>query len=171
MQAEVRDWLGRRTSNGEDWDRHELVRAKKDTTVSVCSRPGTRRAPWAHRREAEGRAGRRVPLIDELIVMDAGSADETAAARPPREPGGPAGRGPDAAGRPPGKGEALWKSLYVSTGDLVVFSTRTPNSSTPSSWQGWSARCWPARRRASSRRSTTARCRPVRPSSRRAAAG
>ena len=47
MQAEVRDWLGRRTSSGEDWDRHELVRAKGTPRSASCSLPGTRRAPWA----------------------------------------------------------------------------------------------------------------------------
>jgi glucosyl-3-phosphoglycerate synthase len=64
----------------------------------------------------------RVPLIDELVVMDSGSADETASvaaaagARVVRQ---------DEVLTPlvdrPGKGEALWKSLYVTHGDVVVF--------------------------------------------------
>ncbi len=63
-----------------------------------------------------------VPLVDELVVIDPGSLDATAevaalaGARVIAEadvlPG---------AGRVPGKGEALWKSLHATTGDLVVF--------------------------------------------------
>ncbi len=61
-------------------------------------------------------------LVDELVVMDSDSTDSTGelarsagarvfAVRDVR---------PDL-GRFPGKGEALWKSLFVTTGDLLVF--------------------------------------------------
>jgi glucosyl-3-phosphoglycerate synthase len=64
----------------------------------------------------------RAPLVDELIVMDGGSTDETA--RIAAESGArvvmqgevlpdlPAGGG---------KGDALWRSLFVSRGDIVVW--------------------------------------------------
>ncbi len=63
-----------------------------------------------------------VPLVDELVVIDSDSVDATAqraraagavvhSAREIR---------PDL-GRAEGKGEALWKSLHVTTGDLIVF--------------------------------------------------
>ncbi len=64
----------------------------------------------------------RVPLVDELLVIDSASTDETRAIA--------AGEGarvvqhPDvlpAYGSYRGKGEALWKSLYETTGDLVVW--------------------------------------------------
>jgi glucosyl-3-phosphoglycerate synthase len=63
-----------------------------------------------------------VPLVDELIVMDSDSTDATAevAARA----GAVVHRTSDVlkpAGSFPGKGEALWKSLLVSKGDLLVF--------------------------------------------------
>jgi glucosyl-3-phosphoglycerate synthase len=63
-----------------------------------------------------------VPLVDELIVMDSDSTDDTAelAARA----GAVVHRTSEvmpSAGSFPGKGEALWKSLLVSKGDLVVF--------------------------------------------------
>ena len=123
MQAEVRDWLGRRTSSGEDWDRHELVRAKRDTTISVVLPARNEAGTVGHIVEKlKDELVDRVPLIDELIVMDSGSADETASvaaaagARVVRQ---------DEVLAPlvdrPGKGEALWKSLYVTHGDVVVF--------------------------------------------------
>jgi glucosyl-3-phosphoglycerate synthase len=123
MQPEVREWLRRRTSNGQDWDREELARAKNGTSISVVL-PARNEASTVGlivdklRRELV----ERVPLIDELVVMDSGSADETASVAA-------------AAGAwvvrqnevltplidRPGKGEALWKSLYVTHGDVVVF--------------------------------------------------
>ena len=61
-------------------------------------------------------------LVDELVVVDSGSTDQTAGRR------GRAGARvvhvddvlPEY-GHVPGKGEALWKSLHVTAGDLVVF--------------------------------------------------
>lgn len=64
----------------------------------------------------------RTPLVDEVIVIDSDSVDGTAAraraagavvfsARDIRPDQGPA----------EGKGEALWKGLQVSTGDILVF--------------------------------------------------
>lgn len=123
MHAEVRDWLGRRTSGGEDWDRHELVRAKRDTTISVVLPARNEAGTVGHIVEKlKDELVDQVPLIDELIVMDSGSVDETASVAA-------------AAGAwvvrqdevltslvdRPGKGEALWKSLHVTHGDVVVF--------------------------------------------------
>jgi glucosyl-3-phosphoglycerate synthase len=68
--------------------------------------------------DALGTAG----LIDELVVIDADSTDGTAAAA--REAGARVARQssilPEAGSRA-GKGEALWKGLATTTGDLVVF--------------------------------------------------
>jgi glucosyl-3-phosphoglycerate synthase len=64
----------------------------------------------------------RVPLVDEVVVMDDGSHDgtgEIAAAE-----GAVVHRVADVLpdlGPGTGKGEALWKSLHVSTGDIVVW--------------------------------------------------
>lgn len=63
-----------------------------------------------------------VPLVDELVVIDSGSTDRTAAVA--------ASAGAVVAdlssilpehGCVAGKGEALWKSLYVTSGDILVF--------------------------------------------------
>ncbi len=64
----------------------------------------------------------RVPLVDELVVIDSGSTDRTAAVA--REAGAAVVAVSDVApsyGTVPGKGDALWKSLLVTTGDNVVF--------------------------------------------------
>ncbi len=63
-----------------------------------------------------------VPLVDELVVMDSDSTDDTAAVA--RAAGAQVVATADvlpAHGSRPGKGEALWKSLSATTGDLVVF--------------------------------------------------
>lgn len=63
-----------------------------------------------------------VGLVDELIVIDDHSGDDTAALA--REAGAtvyPAGEILPQYGAGSGKGEALWKSLFVSTGDIVCW--------------------------------------------------
>ncbi|TQK69472.1 MULTISPECIES: glucosyl-3-phosphoglycerate synthase [unclassified Nocardioides] len=63
-----------------------------------------------------------VSLVDEVVVIDSDSVDDTyavaesAGARVHRS----AEIRPDL-GTHPGKGEAMWKSLFVTSGDLVVF--------------------------------------------------
>ena len=61
-------------------------------------------------------------LIDEVVVMDSDSTDATAAVA--AQAGAAVHRASDVApelGGWPGKGEALWKSLLVTKGDLLVF--------------------------------------------------
>jgi glucosyl-3-phosphoglycerate synthase len=65
---------------------------------------------------------RRVPLVDEVVVVDSDSTDATAAVA--RAAGADVVATTDvlpAHGTRPGKGEALWKSLAATTGDLIVF--------------------------------------------------
>src|SRR3954454_16136233 len=65
---------------------------------------------------------RRVPLVDELVVVDSDSTDATAAVA--RAAGADVVATADvlpAHGSRPGKGEALWKSLAATSGDLIVF--------------------------------------------------
>jgi glucosyl-3-phosphoglycerate synthase len=123
MQAEVGAWLQRRTTSGQDWDREELARAKAGTTISVVL-PARNEAGTVGLIVDELRREliERVPLIDELVVMDSGSVDETAVVA--AEAGARVVRQSDVLAPlvdRPGKGEALWKSLYVTRGDVVVF--------------------------------------------------
>ncbi len=65
----------------------------------------------------------RVPLVDELLVIDSDSDDDTVAIATPKAPASCGTRMCcRATARYRGKGEALWKSLYETTGDLVAWS-------------------------------------------------
>jgi glucosyl-3-phosphoglycerate synthase len=64
----------------------------------------------------------RFPLIDELLVIDSNSEDRTALIA--ESMGVPVFRHPDILpdrGSYTGKGEALWKSLFITRGDIVVW--------------------------------------------------
>jgi glucosyl-3-phosphoglycerate synthase len=101
----------------------ELVARKGPTTVSVC-------LPARDEGSTIGGivAAIRGPLVDdhtlvdEIIVVDDGSSDDTAAAA--AAAGASVVSTADPFGELPlgtGKGEALWRGLAASTGDLVVF--------------------------------------------------
>jgi glucosyl-3-phosphoglycerate synthase len=63
-----------------------------------------------------------VSLLDEVVVIDSDSDDDTLAVA--RDAGAMAYRSRDIRpdlGSEPGKGEAMWKSLFVTRGDLLVF--------------------------------------------------
>jgi|HubBroStandDraft_2_1064218.scaffolds.fasta_scaffold08121_4 glucosyl-3-phosphoglycerate synthase len=118
-------WFGRATSRWQDWPARELVAAKRRLGLSISVVIPARN----EERTVAGVVGAisrslvtRLPLIDELIVIDSDSTDSTAELA--------AGAGAKvyraaeilpAAGSYPGKGEALWKSLHVTSGDLLVF--------------------------------------------------
>jgi glucosyl-3-phosphoglycerate synthase len=123
MLPEVRDWLDHRTTTADAWTAAELARAKDTTRVSVVlpARNEERtvgRIVAVVRRELMDR----VSLVDELVVVDSGSADRTASVA--ASAGARVVTQADVLaqiGRWSGKGEALWKSLAVTTGDVVVF--------------------------------------------------
>jgi len=119
----VRQWFRRRTSTGDDWCRDALARAKGDTRVSVVLPARDESATVGKIVSAiRRRLVEEVPLVDEIVVVDSGSVDETAAVA--RAAGALVVRQCDALprlGDLPGKGEALWKSLLVTSGEIVVF--------------------------------------------------
>jgi glucosyl-3-phosphoglycerate synthase len=106
-----------------DFPLHRLVDAKGDQTVSVCipahdegDTVGT--VVSKVRRHLVDRLG----LVDEVLVVDDHSSDDTAKVA---EAAGARVVGAsevlaDVAGGA-GKGEALWRSLYVAQGDIVVW--------------------------------------------------
>lgn len=118
-------WFERRTGDGRRWQIEQLLAAKQSSghRISLVI-PARNEAATVG--EVVGRIHeafvRRTDLVDELIVIDGRSDDDTA-------------RLAAAAGatvhhldsiRPElgmhvGKGEAIWKSQFVSTGDLLVF--------------------------------------------------
>lgn len=123
MLPQVEEWLRDRTSAAADWPVDKLLAAKGATTVSVV-------LPARDERETVGEivaAIRRdlvegAPLVDEVLVIDSRSVDDTA------EVAAAAGARVVAQDDvlpwlPPmsGKGEALWKSMHVARGDVIVF--------------------------------------------------
>lgn len=117
-------WSRRRTSASADWpdDLVRRLRAETGTTVSVVV-PARNEAATVG--DVVGRICaelRENGLVDEVVVMDSLSTDDTAAVA--RAAGAAVHSVADV--RPElgvlaGKGEALWKSQFVTTGDLLVF--------------------------------------------------
>ncbi|WP_031063980.1 glucosyl-3-phosphoglycerate synthase [Streptomyces sp. NRRL WC-3742] len=125
LLPQAASWLRRRSWAASDRPAQDLLRAKERTghTVSVVLPALDEEATVGDivrtiRRELMDR----LPLVDELVVVDSGSTDATAAVAAeagarvehrdailPRLPA------------VPGKGEVLWRSLLVTRGDLVCF--------------------------------------------------
>ncbi|MGP8000469.1 MAG: glucosyl-3-phosphoglycerate synthase [Streptosporangiaceae bacterium] len=114
-----------RTSRWTDWPADRLLAAKQQA--------GTRVSVVIPARDEQRTVGRVVstlrqalvtelPLVDEIVVMDSDSADATGSVA--ERAGATVHRAKDVGpglGTYPGKGEALWKSLLVTDGDLLVF--------------------------------------------------
>ncbi|HEX3517307.1 MAG TPA: glycosyltransferase, partial [Trebonia sp.] len=117
-------WLRRRTSRWQDWPERQLSARKQDlgVTVSVVIPAKNEERTVAGVVSAITRLAADTGLIDEVVVMDSDSTDATAAIA--AQAGAAVHRVrdvlPELGGRP-GKGEALWKSLEVTKGDLLVF--------------------------------------------------
>ncbi|MDH6630106.1 glucosyl-3-phosphoglycerate synthase [Streptomyces sp. LBL] len=125
MLNEVERWLSTRSWSGTDRPLHRILAAKRATGQSVSVV-----LPALNEEETVGDIVavirhdlvQQVPLVDEIVVVDSGSTDRTsevaaaAGARVvhrddilPRIPA------------VPGKGEVLWRSLLVTSGDIVCF--------------------------------------------------
>jgi glucosyl-3-phosphoglycerate synthase len=122
MDDRTRDWFGRRTSRWQDWPLDDLLAAKRrqSATISVVIPARNEEQTVAGVVGAIGRALH--PLVDELVVMDSDSTDATAEMA--TRAGAVVHRTAEvlpAADSFAGKGEALWKSLAVTDGDLLVF--------------------------------------------------
>jgi glucosyl-3-phosphoglycerate synthase len=123
MLPEVREWLHCHTIESANWTATELADAKGTTRISVVlpARDEDRtvgRIVSTIRRELMDS----VRLVDELVVVDSGSSDDTASVA---AAAGATVVAQDAVlphlGCRTGKGEALWKSLAVTTGEVIVF--------------------------------------------------
>ena len=123
MDAATTAWFHGRTSVGTAWDREQLAGLKAGALVSVVL-PARDEAATVGSivRTLRTELMERVPLVDELVVVDSGSRDATAAVA--------ADAGATVVqqqhilpelGDVPGKGEALWKSLAATRGDLIAF--------------------------------------------------
>ena len=125
MDDRAENWYRRRTSSWLDWPLEQLLESKQ--------RSGTRISVVIPARNEELTvAGVVSPLlkalvvdahlVDELVVIDSGSTDGTAEVA--SAAGAIVHRAGDIApelGAYRGKGEALWKSLLITRGDVLVF--------------------------------------------------
>lgn len=119
--ALVADWLARRTYAAADFPLERLLAAKGASTVSVVL-PAREVAQTIGPIVAALVPLRDAGLLDELLVIDAGSADGTtdvaraAGAAVVQEAEVLAEHGPAR-----GKGDALWRAVHATTGDVVAF--------------------------------------------------
>lgn len=125
MRAATREWFAARSHVHTDFDAVGLAErlARRGERVSVVI-PARNEAATVgdvvavlHRELVEA-----VPLVHELVVIDSDSTDDTAEVA--ASAGATVHRCASIAphlGSHPGKGEALWKSLFVTTGDHLVF--------------------------------------------------
>jgi glucosyl-3-phosphoglycerate synthase len=106
-----------------DFPLRDLVAAKGDQLVSVCIPAHDEAATIGDVVTKVRRfVGGRLCLVDEVLVVDDHSRDDTgkAAAHAGARVVDAAEVLADVAGGP-GKGEALWRSLYASIGDIVIW--------------------------------------------------
>ncbi len=125
MDHRAEAWYRRRTSGWQNWPLGELLENKQ--------RSGTRISVVIPARNEERTVAGVVgplfralvadtPLVDELVVIDSDSTDATAEVA--SGAGAVVHRARDIApalGSYRGKGEALWKSLLITQGDVLVF--------------------------------------------------
>ncbi|GAA1247287.1 glucosyl-3-phosphoglycerate synthase [Prauserella halophila] len=123
VSPEIGTWLERRSGRADDWTAAELVAAKRGRTVSVV-------IPAKDEEETVGEIVRTIrtalveaePLVDEVLVVDSCSQDGTADVA--ADAGALVVAQDDvlpALPRCRGKGEALWKGLAATRGELVAF--------------------------------------------------
>jgi glucosyl-3-phosphoglycerate synthase len=118
-------WFQHRSSTSEDWPLRRLLEAKaaQDSRISLV-------IPAHNEADTIGdivttlcRAlAKEAPLLDELVVIDSDSTDRTASVA--ADAGATVYSAAEIlpeVGSHRGKGEALWKSLFVTDGDLLVF--------------------------------------------------
>ena len=124
MRDDVAAWFVDRSSRADDWPTERVAAAKGATTVSVVLPARDEAATVGAIVESIRTSLVDVPqpLVDELVVIDSFSGDDTAAVA------AVAGARVVSLGEVlphlptvPGKGEALWRSLAATSGDVVVF--------------------------------------------------
>ncbi|MGK2882872.1 MAG: glucosyl-3-phosphoglycerate synthase [Mycobacterium sp.] len=113
-------WLATRSWSRPEWTIEELIAAKKGRTISVV-------LPALNEEDTVGSVVETIAplagnLVDELVVLDSGSTDDTeiramaagakVISREVALPEVP----PE-----PGKGEVLWRALAATTGDIIVY--------------------------------------------------
>lgn len=118
-------WFRRRTTHWPDWPVPSLLAGKRRQGAAVSVVIPARNEERTVARVVTVLAQALMSdtgLVDELVVIDSDSTDATAEVA--AGAGATVYRASEVApglGAFPGKGEALWKSLWVTKGDLLVF--------------------------------------------------
>ncbi|GHD15922.1 glucosyl-3-phosphoglycerate synthase [Nocardiopsis kunsanensis] len=118
-------WFERRTHHWTEWTPQRLVGLKRETGTTVSLVVPARNEETTVGGIVSGvreELVERVPLLDELVVMDSDSTDATACRA--ADAGARVHRTVDVRpdlGHYRGKGEALWKAQFVTEGDILVF--------------------------------------------------
>ena len=135
MRADVAAWFDSATSVAATWTQPQLAAAKGDTTVSVVlpalNEQGTVGAIVTQIRE-HLMSPAPYAVVDEILVLDSGSTDATAQVAD--EAGATVRHRDDVLPSIPpgvGKGEAMWRAVATTDGDLVVFIDADLLSFTP----------------------------------------
>ena len=116
-------WFDHNTHHWDDWSLGQLLEAKDGRVVSLVV-PARNEAATVGDVVTRVRQAlvETVALLDEIVVIDSDSTDETYDVA--TDAGAVVHRAaeirPDL-GWVPGKGEAMWKSLFVTKGEIVVF--------------------------------------------------
>jgi len=126
MELDLREWFGKRTFHYSQFEPISALREAKErlgSSVSVCIPARNEEATIGRivrvlRRALVNRSG----VVDEIVVMDGGSTDGTAAiARAEGAIVFPEEEVLPEAGPGRGKGEGMWKSLHVCHGDIICW--------------------------------------------------
>ncbi|MCL4371480.1 MAG: glucosyl-3-phosphoglycerate synthase, partial [Chloroflexi bacterium] len=122
----VDKWFAENTFDSEEWsDLELLVRLKRSAGVTISlGLPALNEEPTVGTIVASLKAElmERHPLLDEIVLIDSGSTDRTVEIA--RSHGISVYQHQEILpryGSIPGKGEALWKSLYVLKGDIIAW--------------------------------------------------
>jgi glucosyl-3-phosphoglycerate synthase len=123
MAGPAESWVDSHTHHWDDWSLRGLVKAKGAAKVSLVV-PARNEAATVGDVVTRVRSALMdtVALLDEIVVIDSDSTDTTYDVA--TDAGAVVHRSaeirPDL-GSVPGKGEAMWKSLFVTVGEIVVF--------------------------------------------------
>lgn len=134
MHPGAQAWFAQGTSSVSDWPRERVLDLKGEQTVTVIIPARDEQDTIGDIVDAirQGLMTGSKPLVDELVVVDSDSTDGTASVA--RDAGARVVATTDVLPQiptVPGKGEAMWRGLAATHGEIVVFLDADLRSFTP----------------------------------------